>query len=177
MKRKYVDEYIELLEKTRNRPINELESLTLLPLLGKTGFNIDKLIEILFGVLPRGPALYPMDVISDTPQRLAVADIIREKLFWVMRQEIPHALAVIVEEMTPKKGKLLYIRAIIFIERESQKHIVIGKKGQILKKVGTLAREELETLLKTKVFLDLHVRLEENWRDNDSLLEELGYSS
>ena len=174
LKGKYVDQYIALWEKTKGQPINTLNSMTLLPLSSKTGFNTDKLLDILFGLLPKGPALYPSDTISDMPQKLAVADIIREKLLWVMREEVPHSLAVIVEEMTPRKEKLIYVRAVILVERESQKEIVIGKKGMVLKKVGTLARDELESLLQSKIFLDLYVKSEKNWRDNVSILKELG---
>ena len=176
LKGKYVDQYIELWEKIKGQPIQAISSLVLLPLSGKTGFHIDKLLEILFELLPQGPALYPQDTLCDFPQKLALADIIREKLFWLMREEIPHSLAVLVEEMTPRKKGLVYIKAQILVERKSQKEIVIGKKGQILKKVGTLARGELEELLGKKVFLDLEVRLEENWRDNNSILQELGYN-
>jgi len=175
LKGKYVDEYIALWEKVKGKPVTEFRNFILLPLSGKTGYYIDKLLGVIFEHLPKGPALYPEDILSDVPQKLAVGDIIREKLFWMMRQEIPHSLEVVVNEIKQKKNNILYVSAEIFIERESQKSIVIGKKGEVLKKVGTLAREELEGLLGKKVFLDLYVRLERKWRENESLLTELGH--
>ena len=119
--------------------------------------------------------MYPKDVITDTPQKLVIADTIREKFFLLMRDEVPHSLGVQIEESTRRSKGLLYIKALVYIERDSQKEIVIGKKGGILKLVGTQAREELEDLLETKVFLDLYVKTENNWRDDLSVLRELGY--
>lgn len=177
LKGKYVPEYIALWEKTKGKPMNAIDSLILLPISSKTGFNVDKLLEIIFEFLPIGEALYPQDALSDMPQGMAIADIVREKLFWAMRDEIPHSLAVIVEEMTKRKKDLLYLRINILVERESQKEIVIGKGGSVLKKVGTLARAELEKLMDARVFLDLNVKVEPNWRNNEILLQDMGYSS
>lgn len=176
LKGKHADEYISLWEKIKGRPIHEMNSFVLLPLSGKTRYNIDKLLEIIFGYLPQGPALYPPDIVCDVPQRLALADIIREKLLEDMREELPHSIAVNIEEIVPRKNKVTYIRAEILVERESQKEIVIGKGGQVLKKIGSLARQELEGLLETKVFLDIHVKCQKNWREDDSVLRDLGYA-
>lgn len=173
---KRADEYISLWEKIKGKPISEMKSFILLPLSGKNCFNIDKLIGIIFEFLPLGPALYPTDIVSDMPQRMAIADIIREKLFEMMRDELPHSLAVNVEEIALKQKETTYIRAEILVERDSQKEIVIGKEGQVLKKVGTLARIELEELLESKVFLDLHVKWQKKWRDDDTVLQDLGYA-
>ena len=175
LKGKYVPDYIALLEKAKGKSVQEMKNVTLLPLSGKTGANAQKLLDILFDLLPEGPALYPEDTICDVPQKLAIADIIREKLFELMKEEIPHALTVVVEHMQPKAKKTMHIRALILVERETQKEIVIGKGGLILKKVGTLARQELEVLLETKVFLELYVKVQKQWRNDDSLLQELGY--
>lgn len=175
LKGKYVPDYIALLEKSKGKSVQEMKNVTLLPLSGKVGTNAEKLLDIIFEHLPEGPALYPEDTICDVPQKLAIADIIREKLFELMREEIPHALTVIVEHMQPKAKKTTHIKALILIERETQKEIVIGKGGQVLKKVGTLARKELEALLETKVFLELYVKVQKQWRNDDSLLQELGY--
>ncbi len=175
LKGKYVSDYIALLEKAKGKSVQEMKNVTLLPLSGKAGTNARKLVDILFDSLPEGPALYPEDTVCDVPQKLAIADIIREKLFELMKEEIPHALTVIVEHMQPKAQKTTHIKALILVERETQKEIVIGKGGLILKKVGTLARMELESLLETKVFLELYVKVQKQWRNDDSLLQELGY--
>jgi GTP-binding protein Era len=105
-----------------------------------------------------------------------VADIIREKLFLHTREELPHSIAVEIEEMRPVKGKTTYIRAAILVERQTQKEIVIGSKGAMVKQVGSLARVELEELLETKVFLELFVKSRKNWRDDHNLLVDMGYA-
>ncbi|HQP11892.1 MAG TPA: GTPase Era, partial [Candidatus Omnitrophota bacterium] len=156
-------------------PVTQMDRFVILPLSGKTGMNTPKLLDTLFDVLPPGPALYPEDVVCDVPQRMAVADIIREKFFQIMRQEVPHSLAVLIEDMEPKRHKVMHIRAQILVERDSQKNIVIGKNGKILKEVGTLARQELEDLMDGKVFLELFVKSKRNWREDSSLLVEMGY--
>jgi GTPase len=167
-------EYIEFWEETYGQPVQEMKNFTLLPLSAQNGTNIDKLVDIIFGHLPEAAALYPPDFISDMPQRQAIADIIREKLFNLMRQEIPHSIGVCIEEMRPNK-KATLIKALIYVERGSHKEIVIGKGGLILKKVGMLAREELERLLDAKIFLELRVKTQKNWRDDIAILSELGY--
>jgi len=172
---KFIPEYITLWERVTGKPVQELTSLVLLPLSGKTGTNIPKLVDILFEHLSEGPALYPEDIISDVPKKMVVADIIREKLFQIMKEEVPHSIAVIIEDMTPQKGKTLHIRALVLVERDSQKNIVIGKGGLVLKTIGTAARQELEELLECKVFLEIYVKAEKHWRDNPGLLEEMGY--
>jgi len=175
LKGKCVPEYISLWERVSGKSLSDLESFVLVPLSARSGFNIDLLLELLWERLPEGPALYPRDIISDVPQKIAVADIIREKLLGILRDEVPHAIGVVVEQIQPRRDKILFIEVSILVERDSQKEIVIGKKGQVLKNVGTLARCELETLLESKVFLDLHVKSKKNWRDNPSLLEDMGY--
>lgn len=177
LKGQCVSDYISLWERLAGKSVNEIESFVLLPLSAKTGFNIDLLLDLIWQRLPKGPALYPPESISDVSQKIAVADTIREKLLGVLREEVPHAIGVVVEQIQPKRAKLIYIEASIFVERDSQKQIVIGKKGQILKNVGSLARLDLETLLESKVFLDLHVKTQKHWRDNPSLLQQMGYSS
>jgi len=168
----YIPDYIDLWEKAKGKTVNEMEKFTLLPMSGLKGTHIDKLIDILF---PVSPALYPSDTVTDTPQKMVIADIIREKLFMRMREEIPHSIGVAIEQMQPRKKKTVFIQALIYVEREPHKEMVIGKNGKNLKEVGTLAREELESLLDSKVFLELRVKTQKNWRDNASVLEELGY--
>jgi len=177
IKTKYIPDYIQLWERVSGKPATKLKKLTLLPLSGKEGINIDKLFDFLFSFLPKGPALYPQDTLYDVPQRMVIADIVREKLLNIMRHEIPHSLAVIIESIEPRRRKTLYLRVLIVVESESQKKIVIGKSGQILKKVGIQAREELEDLLESKIFLEIFVKQKKKWRDDGSLLEEMGYVS
>lgn len=172
---KHIPAYIELWEKIKGRPVTEMDDLVLLPLSGQKGTNVDKLLTILFEWLSPGPALYPTDTVCDIPQKMVLADIIREKLLHVLRQELPHAVAVIIEQMQPRKAKAIYIQAVVLVEKDSQKAIVIGKQGQALKKVGTLARLEIESLLETKIFLEIFIKTKKNWRDNNSLLQEMGY--
>ncbi len=177
LKGKHVPEYISLWEEVRERPITEMaDKLIFLPLSSKEGTNVDKLIDMLFEKLPKGPALYPVDTISDTPQRMVIADIVREKFFELMSQEVPHSMAVRIEGVEPRRKKVLYIRVQVLVERDSQKEIVIGKRGHVLKEVGILARRELEELLNRKVFLDIHVKVNKNWREDVSFLQDMGFS-
>jgi GTP-binding protein Era len=177
LKGKTIPEYIVLWEKVTGKPIQENPLITILPLSGKDGTNISKLIDIVFELLPDGQALYPQDTICDIPQKMVIADIIREKLYMLVKDELPHSIAVVIDVVEPRKGKLLYIQAVIMVERDSQKSIVIGKSGALLKKVGSLARVELEELLESKVFLELFVKSHKDWRDSTSLLQEMGYQS
>lgn len=174
-KGKFVPEYIKLWEEMRGVPMTEIKDIILFPLSALKGTNVKKLIDLLFEQMPEGPLLYPEDVLTDFPKSMAMADLIREKLFMLMREEIPHSIAVIIEGIQPKKGKVLHIRAAILVERESQKEIVIGKAGAVLKQVGTEARKDLEDLVGQKVFLELFVKSSSNWRENYSTLEEMGY--
>ncbi len=174
-KGKCIQEYIELWERSTGKSIHEIKNLTLLPMSALKNTNVDKLLDMIFELLPEGPLLYPDDIITDLPQRLAMADLVREKLFQTMREEVPHSIAVKIEHVSPRKGKILLIKAMIIVERETQKEIVIGKKGAVLKDIGTAARADLEELVGQKVFLELYVKTSKNWRDNPSILEEMGY--
>ncbi len=176
LKADHLPEYISLWEKAKGKAINEIENFTLIALSGKDKINIDKLLDIIFNYLPEGEALYPLDTICDIPQKMVMADIIREKLFNLMREEVPHSLGVAIEDIRPLQKKILNIKALIFVERNSQKEIVIGKKGEVLKRIGTQARQELEQLLETKVFLELYVKVKKDWRNDVSILQELGLS-
>ncbi len=168
--------YIAHWEKVKGMPVTEMKNFTMVALSAKDGSNIDKLIEIVFGYLPQSPALYPEDTISDLPQKILLADIIREKFFNVMKEELPHSIGVFVDDIQYKKNKTIYIHAVILVERESQKEIVIGKKGQMLKMIGMQSRLEIQDLLESKkVFLELYVKAEERWRDDITILKELGY--
>ena len=174
-KGKFVPEYIQLWERLRGIPMTQMKDLTLFPLSALKGTNVKKLVDLLFEQMPEGPFLYDKDIITDFPRRMAMADLIREKLFRLMREEIPHSIAVIIEGVQPKKGDVLHIRAAILVERESQKEIVIGKAGAILKQVGSEARKDLEDLVDGKVFLELFVKSSSNWREDYSTLEDMGF--
>ena len=175
LKGRNVADYIALWERAKGKPVTEIKNFTLISLSGQKGMNIEPLIDILFDYLPEGPALYPMDTVCDIPQRLVIADIIREKLFKSLKNEIPHSLGVVVEDMRPVRKKTMNIKVLIFVERDTQKEIVIGKNGEVLKKAGTLARKELEELLGMRVFLECYAKTQKHWRDNISLLQEFGY--
>ena len=125
--------------------------------------------------LPEGPAYYPDDMITDQPERVIAAEMIREKVLRLTRDEVPHAIAVEVEEFKERDDENVYIRATIFVERESQKGIVIGAKGSLLKKIGQQARADLEKLLYCKVFLDLWVKVKPDWRNQDKVLKQFGF--
>ncbi|MBF0512146.1 MAG: GTPase Era [Candidatus Omnitrophica bacterium] len=174
-KGKFVPEYIKLWENIRGRAMTEMTDLTLLPLSALHATNVKKLVDMLFEYMPEGPFLYPADFITDLPERMAMADMIREKLFLLMREEVPHSIAVIIESVLPKRGKVLHIKAVILVERESQKEIVIGRGGAVLKEVGTRARKDLEEMLETKVFLELFVKASGRWREDYSTLEDMGF--
>ena len=174
-KGKFVPEYIKLWEEIRGVPMTEMKDLVLFPLSALKGTNVKKLVDLLFEYMPQGPFLYPVDTITDFPKRMAMADLIREKLFLLMREEIPHSIAVIIEGVQPKRGKVLHIRAAILVERESQKEIVIGRGGAILKQVGSEARKDLEELVDRKVFLELFVKASSRWREDYATLEDMGY--
>jgi GTP-binding protein Era len=172
---KFIPEYLKLWEEKKGKSIQELgDSLTVIPICALKGTNIDKLLKELFLRLPKGPYLYPEDTNSDFPQKLAYADIIREKLFECMRKELPHSIAVLVDEVIERTKQLTYVKAEVFVERQSQKAIVIGDKGRIVKRVGILARQELEKLSGKKVYLELDVKVKENWRQDEELLRQMG---
>jgi len=136
--------------------------------------GLNELVEELVALLPEGPPYYPPEMVTDQPERVLAAEIIREKLFMLTRQEIPYSTAVVVEEFRKDPERdLLYIQATIYVEKDSQKGIVIGKGGQMLKKIGTLAREELEFLFGKRVYLDLWVKVLKGWRKEERLLRRL----
>lgn len=145
------------------------------PISAKEGENLDALVGEVKSYLEEGPQYYPEDMITDQPERLVVAELVREKALHLTREEIPHAIAVEVEEMTPRKNEDLYVRATIYVERESQKGIVIGAKGALLKEIGALARADIEALLGSRIYLDLWVKVKKDWRNRDSVLRGLGY--
>ncbi len=148
----------------------------IIPLSAKTGENVHALIESIVELLPEGPRYYPEDVFTDQPASFIVAELIREKVLQLTREEVPHSVAVVVEDMEKREDKdIVDIEAEIYVERESQKGIIIGKGGKMLKEVGTRAREEIEPLLGEKVFLKLHVSVEKDWAKRPQMVKRLGY--
>ena len=148
----------------------------ILPVSAVKGEGVDRLLDTVLARLPEGPAYFPDDILTDLPERFLAAEIIREKVFRLTRDEIPYAVAVVVESFKERPdGSLIAISAAINVERDSQKGIIIGRKGEMLKRIGSQARRDLEELLQTKVFLELFVRVQKDWSENSRLLKELGY--
>lgn len=159
----------------------------IVPISAVTGEGVDNLLGLLGGALPEGPEFFPGDIVTDQPERFIAAEIIREKVFTFTNQEIPYSVAVTVERFEESgegeggegeegdRGSLISIGAVVNVERDSQKGIVIGKGGAMLKRIGSSARMELEGILGCKVFLELFVRVEKGWTKNPKKLKRLGY--
>lgn len=147
----------------------------IIPISAREKDNIQEVLHVLENVLPEGPQYFPEDMITDQPERLIIADIVREKILLKTREEIPHAIAVDVDEMKQRDDGTTYIRATIYCERDSQKGIIIGKKGSMLRELGAEARTDIERLLATKVYLDLWVKVKKDWRNKSGMLSEFGY--
>jgi len=145
----------------------------IVPISALTGENVDALVSVLERQLPEGEPLYPPETLTDLPERFFVSEIVREKILGATREEIPYSTAVVIDSWEEGE-KLTRIEASILVERESQKGIVVGKGGSMLKGIGTAARRDIEVFLGTKVFLGLHVRVRSEWRENQRLLSELG---
>ncbi|MBM4331929.1 MAG: GTPase Era [Deltaproteobacteria bacterium] len=157
---------------SRLRPFEQI-----IPISALRGDGVEILVAELLKILPEGPSLFPEDMITDLSERFLTAEMIREKIFRLTREEIPYATAVVIEDFKEQEEKnLIVIKAAIQVERETQKGILIGGKGRMLKEIGRLAREEIEALLGAKVFLELWVKVEKNWREDPRALRRLGYN-
>ncbi|QYR20132.1 GTPase Era [Paenibacillus sp. sptzw28] len=159
-----IAQYKELHEFDEVVPISALE-----------GNNIDTLLNVLSRYLPEGPQYYPADQVTDHPEQFVCAELIREKILHQTREEVPHSIAVAIEDMRVQENGVVYIGAVIFVERDSQKGIVIGKQGALLKEVGKLARRDIELLLGSRVFLELWVKVKKDWRNQERMLKDLGF--
>lgn len=137
--------------------------------------GVEHLVSVVGGYLPEGPAMFPDDILTDMPEKFIVAEMIREKVFRLTRDEVPYSTAVVVESFIERENGVIAISAAIMIERDTQKGIIIGSKGEMLKKIGTQARQDIERLLDTKIYLELFVKVVENWSERPSKLKELGY--
>ncbi len=164
---KVIDEYRKLYDFAEIVPISAFE-----------GTNTDELLSVIRKYLPEGPQYFPSDMVTDQPERQIASEIIREKALRLLEDEIPHGIAVEITEMKKRKeGNLVDVRATIFCEKDSHKGIIIGKHGDMLKKIGTKARGDIERLLGSPIYLELWVKVKKDWRDSDFLLKNFGYDS
>lgn len=173
---------IDTIKKNEILPIleasNEYEGKfkDIIPISAATGDGTQELLDTIIKYLPQGPKYFPEDMITDQPERFIAAEFIREKIFTLTQQEIPYHTAVVIEEFTeiPEKH-IIKISALIYVERANHKGILIGKKGEMLKEIGSLARADIEKILGTKIFLELWVKVKDKWTDRENLIKEFGY--
>ncbi|HUH72717.1 MAG TPA: GTPase Era [Mycobacterium sp.] len=156
---------------------NLANSAEIVPVSAVTGEQVDVLIEVLAAALPAGPAYYPDGELTDEPEEILMAELIREAALEGVRDELPHSLAVVIDEVNPREGRddLIDVHAVLYVERSSQKGIIIGKGGARLREVGTAARGQIEKLLATKIYLDLRVKVAKNWQSDPKKLGRLGF--
>ena len=172
---------VDLIKKTRLLPMIQRHAETgrfaeIVPVSAATGENVDRLERAIVDRLPEGEPRYPADYLTDQPERFFAAEIVREKLLQFTHAEIPFSSAVVIDRFEEPTGdrSLLMLHCTIVVERESQKPIVIGRGGEMIKRIGTAAREDLERFFGTRVFLDLHVRVKSEWREDEQVLNEIG---
>ena len=147
-----------------------------IPVSSKLGVNTTELVDVLDKFMPPGPMYFSPDTVSDQPERVLIAELVREKALELTRDEVPHSVAVIVEQVAPREGGgLVDVEAVIYVERESQKGIIVGKGGRMVKEIGTRARKDIEPLLGSKIFLDLRVKVEKDWSKNPEFIKRLNY--
>lgn len=166
------DELLKLIESYNEK----FDFAEIVPISALEGNNVEKLLEQIKGKMPEGPQFYPADQVTDHPERFIVSELIREKALHLTREEIPHSLAVVIEKMERQQEKeMVHVMATIIVERDSQKGIIIGKQGGMLKEIGKRARHDIESLLGTKVFLELWVKVQKDWRNKASQLRDFGF--
>ncbi len=163
---------LPLMEKLRHK----MDFVSIIPLSAKNGENVPSLLHEIEIRLPEGPQYYPNDMVTDQPERLIVAEMIREKVLSLTKEEVPHSVAVQTELIQERSETLLYVAATIYVERHSQKGIIIGKHGDMLKEIGKLARTDIEILLGSKVYLDLWVKVKEQWRRHEMEIKNFGFT-
>lgn len=139
------------------------------------GVNLDKLLDMVIAALPEGPPYYPGDQVTDQTEREIAAELIREQVLRHTREEVPHSVAVVVEEFKERENRVIYIEANVFVEKDSQKGIIIGHRGQMLRRIGSAARQEVERMTGGQVYLDLWVKVRKAWRRDEGELRRLGY--
>ncbi|ELK45486.1 GTPase Era [Halobacillus sp. ACCC02827] len=166
------DELLPLIEQYKG--MFDFEEI--IPISALEGNNVNHLVSVLKNHLPEGPQFYPEDQITDHPERFVISEFIREKVLHLTREEVPHSIAVVIEGIEKRKNSnAVYIQAAIIVERKSQKGIIIGKQGSMLKEVGKRARKDIEALLGSKVFLELWVKVQKDWRNKQIQLSDFGY--
>lgn len=166
------DDLLPLIERYRQL----YDFAEVVPVSALQGQNIGALMEQIRNYLPEGPKYYPEDQVTDHPERFIASELIREKILQLTRDEVPHSVAVVVGQMKHHEDRgIVDVQATIIVERPSQKGIIIGKGGSMLKKIGTLARKEIEALVGSKVFLELWVKVDKDWRDKEKELKNFGY--
>lgn len=175
---------INKVDKLNSKEVNEIIAnygtmgvfKEIVPMSAKTGENLDTLIKTIVQYLPEGPQYFPEDMITDQPERLLIAEIIREKILMNLREEIPHGVAVDIELIEKRPDKdMVNVNAVIYCERDSHKGMIIGKNGVMLKKIGEASRKDIEGLLGSKIYLQLWVKPKKDWRNDPSVLKSLGY--
>ena len=154
----------------------EHDFAAIVPVSAKRGEGLDVLFDELHKFSEEGPHLFPDDVFTDQPEKQLCAEILREKLLWCLEREVPHGTAVVISRFSEREDGVIELDATIYCEKSSHKGIIIGKNGAMLKKIGEMARKDMETLLDTKVYLQTWVKVKENWRDSMSLLRNFGFS-
>ncbi len=172
---------IDILQREKLLPlIDELRHLypfkEIIPLSALTGYNVETLLDVIWNILPEGPEYFPDDMFTDSSERFLAAEIIREKVMLLTHQEIPYSTAVLLESFKEDERKnLIHMRATINVEKNSQKGIIIGKKGSMLKEIGTQARLEMEKFFGTRIYLELFVKVKKDWTRDERTLREFGY--
>ena len=170
---------IDLVKKHKLLPVldqlsKEGDWHAIVPVSAITGDNIERLEQVVLDALPEGEPLYPPDYLTDQPERTMVAEMVREQVLRLTRDELPFSTAVLLDRWEEEEGQMLRLYLTILVERDSQKPIVIGRAGEMIKEIGSSARKEIEQFLDRKIFLDLRVAVKEQWRENDRLLDEMG---
>lgn len=172
---------VDLVEKAMLLPVmdrlhQQFPTAEIVPISATAGDNLDRLERLLLDALPEGPALYPEDQLTDQPERFIIGELIREQVFHLVHQEVPYSVAVEVDSVREREGRgLTEVAATIYVEKDSQKAIIIGAGGALLKKIGARARREIEALLGTRIFLSLWVKVKRSWRKDEAALRQLGY--
>lgn len=154
---------------------SQMDFAEIVPISATEGNNFETLMKLLIDEMPEGPQYFPEDQITDHPEYFIVSELVREKVLLLTRDEVPHSVAVVVDSMKRDHNDKVHIQATIIVERDSQKGIIIGKGGKMLKQIGTKARLDIEHLLDDKVFLELWVKVQKDWRDKQTFLTDYGY--
>lgn len=154
---------------------SQMEFAQVVPISATEGNNVERLMEVLVDEMPEGPQYFPDDQVTDHPEYFIVSELIREKVLFLTRDEVPHSVAVVIDTMKRNENNKIHIQATIIVERDSQKGIIIGKGGKMMKDIGTKARRDIENLLGDKVFLELWVKVQKDWRDKRVYLQDFGY--